>query len=259
MTKRLFEYFTEGKTLQFKEEIRSRLYKIAEEKLEERKMKLCEKYAKGTDEYDDGGSDDTNGHSEDLQILKQGDPKTDNIVNKILAKQRANIDAMKKRVSVQKGQNTKLINQSSKTREKIERTHPAAAYGGKRFSELLSKMDFSKYNLKKKVKRNPKESIEEELELVLDEARKKRSNVQKMGRLKLVRARIRKGKLQRRKKVSGVKGFALRGGKLKRMTASERRKRKMGARKAKFKRKAKAARIKIALRRSLRKRKAMGL
>jgi hypothetical protein len=94
----------------------------------------------------------------------------------------------------------------------------------------------------------------------LQEAKKKkRSNVQKMGRIKLVRARIRKGKIQRRKKLSAVKGFRLKGGKLKRMTAGERRKRKMGARRAKFKRKAKASRIKFALRKSLRRRKAMGL
>ena len=96
---------------------------------------------------------------------------------------------------------------------------------------------------------------------VLDEAvkRKKRSNVIKIGRVKLIRARIRKGKIQRRKKLSAVKGFRLKAGKLKRMTAAEKRKRKLGARRAKFKRKAKRSRIKVALRRSLRRRKAMGL
>jgi hypothetical protein len=153
------------------------------QRLSEARQRLCEKYFNvrlviseerkrqhGTDEYDDGGNGDEGEHSEQLEVLKQGDNDT-----------------------------------------------------------------------------------------VLDEAKKKRSNVQKMGRLKLIRARIRKGKVQRRKKVSAVKGFRLKGGKLKRMTASERRKRKMGARKAKFKRKAKASRIKVALRKSLRKRKAMGL
>jgi hypothetical protein len=95
----------------------------------------------------------------------------------------------------------------------------------------------------------------------LDEAvkKKKRSNVIKIGRVKLIRARIRKGKIQRRKKLSAVKGFRLKAGKLKRMTAGEKRKRKLGARRAKFKRKAKRSRIKVALRRSLRRRKAMGL
>lgn len=145
-------------------------------RLAEVRKRLCEKYfgvsntkkKKGTDEYDDGGNGDENGeHSEQLEVLKQGD---------------------------------------------------------------------------------------------LQEAtKKKRSNVQKMGRIKLVRARIRKGKIQRRKKLSAVKGFRLKGGKLKRMTAGEKRKRKMGARRAKFKRKAKASRIKFALRKSLRRRKAMGL
>lgn len=142
-------------------------------KLAEVRKRLCEKYFgtskskhKGTDEYDDGG-DENGEHSEQLEVLKQGD---------------------------------------------------------------------------------------------LQEAKKKkRSNVQKIGRVKLIRARIRKGKIQRRKKISAVKGFRLKGGKLKRMSASERRKRKMGARKAKFKRKSKASRIKVALKRSLRRRKAMGL
>lgn len=144
-------------------------------RLAEVRKRLCEKYfgvnpinkkRKGTDEYDDGG-DENGEHSEQLEVLKQGD---------------------------------------------------------------------------------------------LQEAKKKkRSNVQKMGRVKLIRARIRKGKIQRRKKVSALKGFRLQGGKVKRMSAGERRKRKMGARRAKFKRKAKASRIRVALKRSLRRRKAMGL
>lgn len=88
----------------------------------------------------------------------------------------------------------------------------------------------------------------------LDEA-----NVMRMGRTKVVRVRIRKGKVQRRKKFSAVKGFTIRGGKLIRMSPQERRNRKMAARRAKFKRRAK---LKQALRKrniSLRKRRAMGL
>lgn len=89
----------------------------------------------------------------------------------------------------------------------------------------------------------------------LDENR----NVQKMGRTKIVRARVRGGKVQRRKKVSAVKGYTIRGGKLTRMPSSERLKRKIAQRKAKIKRKAKAARALIKRKRSLRKRKALGI
>jgi hypothetical protein len=89
----------------------------------------------------------------------------------------------------------------------------------------------------------------------LDENR----NVQKMGRTNIVRARVRGGKVQRRKKVSAVKGYTVRGGKLTRMPSSERLKRKIAQRKAKIKRKAKTARALIKRKRSLRKRKSLGL
>jgi hypothetical protein len=85
------------------------------------------------------------------------------------------------------------------------------------------------------------------------------ANVQKMGRKKLVRARIRGGKVQRRKVVSGVKGYTIRGGKLTRMTSSERMRRRISQRKAKVKRKAKMARALIKRKRSLRKRASLGL
>lgn len=95
----------------------------------------------------------------------------------------------------------------------------------------------------------PQEKInEEETEEQLDEAR-----------IKIVKARIRGGKIQRRKKVSNVPGMTLRGGKLQRMSPAERRRRKMGARKAKIKRKAKMSRAIMKRQRSLRKRKALGL
>ena len=84
-------------------------------------------------------------------------------------------------------------------------------------------------------------------------------NVMKLGRTKVVKVRIRGGKVQRRKKLSAVKGFTLRGGKLVRMSPAERIRRKMGARKAKVKRRAKLARSLIKRRRSLMKRKSLGL
>lgn len=84
------------------------------------------------------------------------------------------------------------------------------------------------------------------------------ANVQKMGRMKLVRLRIRGGKIQRRAKVSAVKGFTMRGGKLTRMSSQERRRRKMAANRSKFKRRAKMRQSIMKRQRSLRRRKAMG-
>lgn len=84
-------------------------------------------------------------------------------------------------------------------------------------------------------------------------------NIMKVGRTKIIRVRIRGGKVQRRVKRSAVKGFTIRGGKMVRITPAEKIHRKMGARRAKIKRRAKMARSLIKRQRSLRKRKAMGL
>ena len=84
-------------------------------------------------------------------------------------------------------------------------------------------------------------------------------NVTKQGRTKTIRVRIRGGKVQRRKKMSAVKGYTIRGGKLVRMSAAERRHRKAGARKAKNKRRAKLRQALRKRRMSLKKRKAMGI
>ncbi len=83
-------------------------------------------------------------------------------------------------------------------------------------------------------------------------------------RIRIIRARIRNGKVQRRKRVSNVKGYTLRKRgkgppKLVRITAAEKRHRKMGARRAKVKRRAKASRIRMRMKRALRKRKSLGL
>jgi hypothetical protein len=79
------------------------------------------------------------------------------------------------------------------------------------------------------------------------------------ARIKVIRARVRGGKIQRKKKVSNVKGYTLRGGKLTRMSSKERMDRKRGARKAKTKIRAKAARAAVKRRRSMRKRASIGL
>lgn len=78
-------------------------------------------------------------------------------------------------------------------------------------------------------------------------------------RWKIVRVRIRSGKVQRRKKVSTIKGYTFRKNRLVRMTALERLRRRKGARRAKIKRKAMRARIKLKTKRSLRRRKSLGL
>jgi hypothetical protein len=112
-----------------------------------------------------------------------------------------------------------------------------------------------------------KELFEQKLEIikqriVSEESEKlglTEANVQKMGRTKLIRVRIRGGKVQRRKKLSTVPGYTIRGGKLIRMSSQERRLRKMGARRAKIKMRSKKSQILRKRKISLRKRKAMGV
>jgi serine/threonine-protein kinase RIO1 len=85
------------------------------------------------------------------------------------------------------------------------------------------------------------------------------ANIMKMGRTKMIRVRIRGGKIQRRKKLSAVKGYTTRGGKLVRMSPVERRNRKMASRRSKFKRRAKLRQALRKRKMSLRRRSAMGL
>ena len=84
-------------------------------------------------------------------------------------------------------------------------------------------------------------------------------NIMKMGRMKLIRVTVRKGKVQRRKKFSNVKGYTIRGGRVVRMSPSERMHRKRGARRAKIKIRTKRNQIMRKRNISLRKRRAMGL
>jgi hypothetical protein len=79
------------------------------------------------------------------------------------------------------------------------------------------------------------------------------------GSFRIVKARVRGGKIQRRRKISTRPGYTFRGGKLVKMSSAERMKRKRGARKGKVKRKAKMARAMIKRKRSLRKRKSLGV
>lgn len=77
-------------------------------------------------------------------------------------------------------------------------------------------------------------------------------------RIKIVKARIRNGKVQRRKKVSAIKGYKMSGGRITRMSPAERRKRKMGQRRGAIKRRAKMSVAIVKRQRSIRKRRAFG-
>ena len=82
------------------------------------------------------------------------------------------------------------------------------------------------------------------------------------GRIKIVKARVRGGKVQRRKKVkdpSLAGKYKMVGGKITKESPAEKMRRKRGAKKGVIKRKAKAARALIARKKSLRKRAAIGL
>jgi hypothetical protein len=84
-------------------------------------------------------------------------------------------------------------------------------------------------------------------------------NIVKSGRIKLIRRRIRKGKLQRNIRKSAVKGWTLRGKKLIRIPAAKRVRMRIVAKRSARKRKGKLQNILRKRRMSLRKRKSMGI
>lgn len=99
---------------------------------------------------------------------------------------------------------------------------------------------------------------EPECEVVVEELNEA-ANVQRSGRVKVVRVRVRGGKVQTRKRFSAVPGYTIRNGKMVRMSSQEQQKRKLGARKAKFKRRAKLQQALRKRQRSISKRKAIGI
>jgi hypothetical protein len=101
--------------------------------------------------------------------------------------------------------------------------------------------------------------IYEEVGVEVDFVTEETSAVTKMGRTKLIRVRIRKGKIQRRKTLSATKGYTIRGGHLTRMSPLEHRHRMVSAKRAKFKRLVKMQQIVRNRSRSLRKRHNLGL
>jgi len=124
---------------------------------------------------------------------------------------------------------------------------------------IKSLVDEKLNQLKMRVAMELFEDIGTEVELVESFGTVRRSSITKMGRTKVIRVRVRQGKIQRRIKKSAIKGYTVRGGKLVRMSPAEKRHRQLAVRRSKFKRRAK---LKIALRKrrmSLRKRGAMGI
>ena len=103
------------------------------------------------------------------------------------------------------------------------------------------------------------EEIDAKVDFVDEELNEGTPNVRRTGRTKLIRVRIRGGKVQRRIKRSAVPGYTIRGGKVVRMSSQERRHRKMAARRAKFKRRSKMKQSIRKRKRSLLKRRSMGI
>ena len=92
-----------------------------------------------------------------------------------------------------------------------------------------------------------------------DDVKESPENLEEESRTSIVRVRIRGGVVQRRKRVSNIPGMVMRGGTLKRMSSAERRRRKLGARKAKLKTRGKQVQIQRNRKLSLMKRKRLGI
>lgn len=125
----------------------------------------------------------------------------------------------------------------------IDKNYTAAKF---LFEERMQELVYEKMNeYRKAIAASLYEDKEEE---ILDEG----------SRIRIVKARIRNGKIQRRKKVSSVGGYTMRRGKLTRMSPAERRKRKLGQRKGAIKRRGKMVQALRKRRRSLIKRRSFG-
>jgi len=153
-----------------------------------------------------------------------------------------------KRIKIMQYMNPRVV-KSSEVKNFMDRTNVKEEII-RRLNELATnKLDLFKKAL----------AVEAPFELEEETEQLDEGNVIRQGRTKIVKARVRGGKVQRRKKLSAVKGYTIRGGKLKRMSAQERIRRKRGQRRGKVKRKAKMARALLKRKRSMRKRAALGI
>ena len=101
-----------------------------------------------------------------------------------------------------------------------------------------------------------KKLVEEKINQLKPKIMSESHNVQRLGRIRFIRARVRQGKVQRKKQLSNVSGYTMRQGKLTRMSSQERQHRKLAARRSKGQRKAHLRQALIKRRISLRKRRA---
>jgi hypothetical protein len=95
--------------------------------------------------------------------------------------------------------------------------------------------------------------------LFIEDPSLEEGNFYHQGRLKVIRVRVRGGKIQRGKKQTTLKGHTIRKGKLVKMTPLEIRNRQLGSRRATIKRRSKMNQILRSRNISLRKRGAHGL
>lgn len=112
------------------------------------------------------------------------------------------------------------------------------------------------------------QKIQEEVEVVLEDRKRwlqaetilsdEEKQVLDEARFHIVRLRIRRGKIQRRKKVSNIKGYTFRGGRMIKMSPRERRNRRISQRRGKIKRRSKMTRSLQKRKRSMRRLKAFG-
>ena len=153
-----------------------------------------------------------------------------------------------KRIKIMQYMNPRIV-KSSEVKNFMDRTNVKEEII-RRLNELAShKLDLFKKAL----------AVEAPFELEEETEQLDEGNVIRQGRTKIVKARVRGGKVQRRKRISAVKGYTIRGGKLKRMSAQERIRRKRGQKRGKVKRRAKMARALLKRKRSMRKRASLGL
>lgn len=112
------------------------------------------------------------------------------------------------------------------------------------------------------------QKIQEEVEVVLEDRKRwlqaetilsdEEKQVLDEARFHIVRLRIRRGKIQRRKKVSNIKGYTFRGGRMIKMSPRERRNRRISQRRGKIKRRSKMTRSLQKRKRSMRRLNAFG-
>ena len=164
------------------------------------------------------------------------------IINRDFAKANEVFDEEISNIAVEKLEEAKKITNASEQITMIRKAFDGNP--GARQEKLYRDVVEGQYNPNMDFEKETNKLAEDELE---------------EARIKIVKARIRGGKVQRRKKVSNVAGYTLRGGQLKRMSPMERRRRKLGQRKGKIKRKAKLQRSLIKRKRSLMRRKSIGL